>query len=70
MDMTQNYGSAFYSCAAGMALSAMFLGLVRPAKRGLLCRRRNSKRPDDTEEKKDEPEDKGEKMVAVKEITT
>uniref|UniRef100_A0A3Q4AGV2 Monocarboxylate transporter 7 n=1 Tax=Mola mola TaxID=94237 RepID=A0A3Q4AGV2_MOLML len=70
VDMTQNYGSAFYSCAAGMALSAMFLGLVRPAKRGLLCRRRNSKRPDDTEEKKDEPEDKGEKMVAVKEITT
>lgn len=41
MDMTGNYGSAFYSCAAGMSLSALFLGLVRPAKRGLLCRRRS-----------------------------
>ncbi len=47
MDVTQNYGSAFYSCAVGMALSALFLGLVRPAKRGLLCGRRNSKRPED-----------------------
>lgn len=70
MDMTQNYGSAFYSCAAGMAISAVFLGLVRPAKRRLLCRRRNSKRPDNTEGKKDEPEGKGETTVAVKEITT
>ncbi|XP_054611027.1 monocarboxylate transporter 7-like [Dunckerocampus dactyliophorus] len=40
VDVTQNYGSAFYSCAAGMAVSAVFLGLVRPAKRGLLCRKR------------------------------
>lgn len=43
MDVTQNYGSAFYSCAAGMALSALFLGLVKPAKRILLCRKRNLK---------------------------
>nr|XP_061807380.1 monocarboxylate transporter 7-like [Nerophis lumbriciformis] len=51
VDMTQNYGSAFYSCAAGMAVSAVFLGLVRPAKRGLLCRKRklrlNEDMPDD-----------------------
>ncbi|XP_061561482.1 monocarboxylate transporter 7-like [Phycodurus eques] len=39
VDVTQNYGSAFYSCAAGMAVSAVFLGLVKPAKRGLLCRK-------------------------------
>ncbi|XP_070981150.1 monocarboxylate transporter 7-like isoform X3 [Oncorhynchus clarkii lewisi] len=37
VDLTQNYGSAFYSCAVGMSLGAVFLGLVRPAKRGLLC---------------------------------
>ncbi|KAM6951554.1 solute carrier family 16 member 6a [Aplochiton taeniatus] len=37
VDMTQNYGSAFYSCAVGMGLGAVFLGLVRPAKRGLPC---------------------------------
>ncbi|XP_054455388.1 monocarboxylate transporter 7-like [Anoplopoma fimbria] len=47
VDVTQNYGSAFYSCAVGMGLSALFLGLVKPAKKGLLCRRRNSKRPED-----------------------
>ncbi|XP_022078540.2 monocarboxylate transporter 7-like isoform X1 [Acanthochromis polyacanthus] len=46
VDVTKNYGSAFYSCAAGMALSALFLGLVRPAKRGLLCRRRKPSEDD------------------------
>ncbi|XP_019726092.1 monocarboxylate transporter 7-like isoform X2 [Hippocampus comes] len=50
VDVTQNYGSAFYSCAVGMAVSAVFLGLVRPAKRGLLCMKRtgrlNEDRPD------------------------
>lgn len=57
VDVTQNYGSAFYSCAAGMALSAVFLGLVRPAKRGLLCRRRNSKQPGDTQGKNTDSEE-------------
>ncbi|XP_038592346.1 monocarboxylate transporter 7-like [Micropterus salmoides] len=52
VDVTQNYGSAFYSCAAGMAVSAVFLGLVKPAKRGLLCRKRNSKCPEDVHERK------------------
>lgn len=57
MDVTQNYGSAFYSCAAGMAVSAVFLSLVRPAKRGLLCGRRNSKQPGDTQVKKTDSEE-------------
>ncbi|XP_044035702.1 monocarboxylate transporter 7-like [Siniperca chuatsi] len=57
VDVTQNYGSAFYSCAFGMAVSAMFLGLVKPAKRGLLCRRRNSKRPKDIHERKEDSEE-------------
>ncbi|XP_028286556.1 solute carrier family 16 member 6a [Parambassis ranga] len=53
VDMTQNYGSAFYSCAAGMSLSALFLGLVRPAKRGLLCRRRSLINTEDVHERKE-----------------
>lgn len=36
MDVTQNYRSAFYSCAAGMILGAVFLSLVRPCKT-VLC---------------------------------
>ncbi|KAM4525348.1 monocarboxylate transporter 7-like isoform 2-T2 [Odontesthes bonariensis] len=47
VDATQNYGAAFYSCAIGMALSAVFLGLVKPAKRGLFCRRTSSKPSED-----------------------
>ncbi|XP_078506916.1 monocarboxylate transporter 7-like [Lissotriton helveticus] len=39
VDQTQNYGSAFYSCAIGMALAAICLALVRPCKKGL-CRRK------------------------------
>lgn len=35
VDTTKNYSSAFYSCAAGMVLGAMFLALVRPCKTGL-----------------------------------
>lgn len=35
VDTTQNYSSAFYSCAAGMVLGAVFLSLVRPCKVGL-----------------------------------
>ncbi|XP_034049538.1 monocarboxylate transporter 7-like [Thalassophryne amazonica] len=52
VDVTQNYGSAFYSCAAGMALSAVFLSLVKPTKTGLICKRRNSKKPEDTSDEK------------------
>ncbi|XP_055085492.1 monocarboxylate transporter 7 isoform X2 [Periophthalmus magnuspinnatus] len=51
VDVTGSYGSAFYSCAAGMALSVIFLALVRPAKRGLICKRRNSKCSDSTQQR-------------------
>ncbi|XP_029945298.1 solute carrier family 16 member 6b [Salarias fasciatus] len=40
VDLTENYGAAFYSCAAGMALSAVCLALVFPAKSGACCRQR------------------------------
>lgn len=39
MDITKNYRSAFYSCAAGMLLAAVFLSLVRPCK-NLTCQRK------------------------------
>ncbi|XP_074552120.1 solute carrier family 16 member 6b isoform X2 [Halichoeres trimaculatus] len=35
VDVTQEYGAAFYSCAVGMGLSAVCLALVGPAKAGL-----------------------------------
>ncbi|XP_068439183.1 monocarboxylate transporter 7-like [Clinocottus analis] len=57
VDVTQNYGSAFYSCAVGMGLSALFLGLVKPAKKGLVCRRRNSKCPEDVHEREGDSEE-------------
>ncbi|KAL7989602.1 hypothetical protein Chor_012268, partial [Crotalus horridus] len=38
VDSTKNYRSAFYSCAAGMLLAAVFLSLVRPCK-NLTCQR-------------------------------
>ncbi|XP_028842308.1 solute carrier family 16 member 6b [Denticeps clupeoides] len=37
VDFSKNYGSAFYSCAVGMGLGSLFLGLVRPAKAGRFC---------------------------------
>nr|XP_056713934.1 monocarboxylate transporter 7 [Euleptes europaea] len=39
VDTTKNYRSAFYSCAAGMLLAAVFLSLVRPCKK-VLCQSR------------------------------
>ncbi|XP_044151985.1 monocarboxylate transporter 7 [Bufo gargarizans] len=39
VDYTQNYGSAFYSCAVGMTLGAFFLALVRPCRTGF-CQRK------------------------------
>ncbi|KAG5854282.1 monocarboxylate transporter 7-like [Anguilla anguilla] len=41
VDITKDYGSAFYSCAVGMALGTLFLGLVRPAKTGICCKKKN-----------------------------
>lgn len=51
VDVTQNYGAAFYSCAVGMVLSAICLALVGPAKSGL-CQRssRNKEAASSTEE--------------------
>ena len=43
MDVTQNYGAAFYSCAAGMGLSAVFLALLGRAKSGM-CQRKSRTR--------------------------
>lgn len=57
VDMTHNYGSAFYSCTVGMAIGALFLGLVRPAKRRLLCGSRETKHHEDRHEKKVDPEE-------------
>ncbi|XP_047464111.1 monocarboxylate transporter 7-like [Mugil cephalus] len=54
VDVTQDYGSAFYSCAVGMGLSAVFLGLVKPAKRGLLCKKRNLNCSEEQRERKAE----------------
>lgn len=59
MDITQKYSAAFYSCAVGMGLGAVFLGLVRPAKTGQLCTRRNTGRnkPMGEQVAKDRPEE-------------
>ncbi|XP_019906349.2 solute carrier family 16 member 6b isoform X2 [Esox lucius] len=45
VDVTHNYGSAFYSCAVGMGLGAVFLAMVGPAKSGL-CRRATTRKQD------------------------
>ncbi|KAL4605030.1 monocarboxylate transporter 7 isoform X1 [Arapaima gigas] len=50
VDVTQDYGSAFYSCALGMGLGALFLGLVRPVKAGFYCTKSSSQHQDCTME--------------------
>ena len=55
MDVTKNYGAAFYSCAAGMGLSAICLALVGPAKSGMCQRRsRNQEKGRSIEEEEEE----------------
>ncbi|XP_030064332.1 monocarboxylate transporter 7 [Microcaecilia unicolor] len=49
VDYTQSFGSAFYSCAVGLAISAIFLSLVRPCKLGL-CQRKEQHSENQTEE--------------------
>ncbi|XP_018431437.1 PREDICTED: monocarboxylate transporter 7 [Nanorana parkeri] len=49
VDWSQNYGSAFYSCAAGMAMGALFLALVRPSRMGL-CRKKEPRMCRDTQD--------------------
>ncbi|XP_046710469.1 monocarboxylate transporter 7 isoform X2 [Silurus meridionalis] len=41
VDITQKYSSAFYSCAAGTGIGTLFLALVRPAKTGFLCTKKD-----------------------------
>lgn len=63
VDITDNYGAAFYSCAAGMALGAIFLAMVRPAKMGKLCWKKTTQESQrspverDTSVKESSPED-------------
>lgn len=52
MDVTQNYGASFYSCAIGMGLGAVCLALVGPAKAGLCHRRKRDDIRSREEEKK------------------
>ncbi|XP_029997433.1 solute carrier family 16 member 6b [Sphaeramia orbicularis] len=47
VDMTDNYGAAFYSCAVGMGLSSICLALVSPAKSGLCCRTQETVKSND-----------------------
>ncbi|XP_059203901.1 solute carrier family 16 member 6b [Centropristis striata] len=60
VDVTQDYGAAFYSCAVGMGLSAVCLALVGPAKSGM-CRRRSRNKEEDgsREEEENMSEDSG-----------
>lgn len=50
VDTTKNYSSAFYSCAAGMVLGAMFLALVRPCKTGLCHHQQQQQQQQQVEE--------------------
>lgn len=52
MDVTHNYGAAFYSCAAGMGVSAICLAMVGPAKSGI-CQRQRSKREEEEKTSQD-----------------
>uniref|UniRef100_A0A3P8VXR3 Monocarboxylate transporter 7 n=1 Tax=Cynoglossus semilaevis TaxID=244447 RepID=A0A3P8VXR3_CYNSE len=52
VDVTQNYGASFYSCAIGMGLGAVCLALVGPAKTGLCHRRKRDDIRSREEEKK------------------
>uniref|UniRef100_A0A3P9HMF7 Solute carrier family 16 member 6 n=1 Tax=Oryzias latipes TaxID=8090 RepID=A0A3P9HMF7_ORYLA len=49
VDVTKNYGAAFYSCAAGMGLSAVCLALVGVAK-SRMCQRRSRREQKDVEQ--------------------
>ncbi|XP_062264541.1 solute carrier family 16 member 6b [Platichthys flesus] len=55
VDVTQNYGAAFYSCAVGMGLSAICLALVGPAKSGM-CRSKSKNKSKSTWEEEEEEE--------------
>ncbi|XP_023205379.1 monocarboxylate transporter 7-like isoform X2 [Xiphophorus maculatus] len=50
VDVTKNYGAAFYSCAAGMGLSAVCLALVGVAKSGVCHRTSGSENKEEEEQ--------------------
>ncbi|XP_038843351.1 monocarboxylate transporter 7-like isoform X1 [Salvelinus namaycush] len=60
VDKTQNYGSAFYSCAVGMGLGAIFLAMVGPAKSGLCHRGKTRKQEEEEGEEEEGEEERGE----------
>lgn len=53
MDVTKNYGAAFYSCAAGMGLSAVCLALVGVAKSGVCHRTSGSENKEEEQVSQD-----------------
>ncbi|XP_031726948.1 solute carrier family 16 member 6b [Anarrhichthys ocellatus] len=60
VDVTQNYGAAFYSCAVGMGLSAICLALVGPTKSGMCQRQsRHEEAGRSAEEEEEMSEDSG-----------
>lgn len=60
VDQSKIYSRAFYSCAAGMAVAALCLALVRPCKKGLCQRQHSTRTPAESHRAKaleDIPED-------------
>lgn len=57
VDRTQNYSSAFYSCAAGTVMGAVFLSLVRPCKVGMCHQQAPGTEGSVVEGTQDSPED-------------
>uniref|UniRef100_A0A8C5SJ51 Monocarboxylate transporter 7 n=1 Tax=Laticauda laticaudata TaxID=8630 RepID=A0A8C5SJ51_LATLA len=53
VDTTKNYRSAFYSCAIGMLLAAVFLFLLRPCK-NLTCQRKKQSLQENVSEPQDD----------------
>uniref|UniRef100_A0A3B5LL70 Solute carrier family 16 member 6b n=1 Tax=Xiphophorus couchianus TaxID=32473 RepID=A0A3B5LL70_9TELE len=53
VDVTKNYGAAFYSCAAGMGLSAVCLALVGVAKSGVCHRTSGSENKEEEQVSQD-----------------
>ncbi|KAI3359445.1 hypothetical protein L3Q82_002943 [Scortum barcoo] len=53
VDVTLNYGAAFYSCAVGMGLSAICLSVVSPVKSGM-CQRRSRNKVKDRSKNEEE----------------
>ncbi|XP_056870647.1 monocarboxylate transporter 7-like [Takifugu flavidus] len=52
VDVTHNYGAAFYSCAAGMGVGAICLAMVGPAKSGT-CQRQSKEREEEAKMSED-----------------